>query len=296
MKRLVKAYAKHFAAWLMATATFIRTLDVELKPQHLFADALLEVMVAGMRALLHIEFQTDSDPGIGVRLMEYNMLASRQYGYCPVTSYVIYLRKMSEVVESPFTRLGADGEEVHRFSFRVIKLWEIPAEVILQMGWVGLLPLLTLTDGGKRPEVVKVMIDTLVSAEEIDLLALAQLVGGLAFKAGPEREWFKRRFNMFQDILRESWVYQEIGQEFLEEGLEKGREEERQRRIQGQHEMLASFIQAHFPEILALAKQQTDDIKDPDVLQNVILKLLTVGTVEEAKSILYSIDKSGQKH
>ncbi len=105
---------------------------------------------------------------------------------------------------------------------------------------------------------------------------------------------------MFQDILRESWVYQEIGQEFLEEGLEKGlekgREEERQRRIQGQHEMLASFIQAHFPEIIALAKQQTDDIKDPDVLQNVILKLLTVGTVEEAKSILYSIDKSGQKH
>jgi hypothetical protein len=194
---------------------------------------------------------------------------------------------MSEVAESPFTRLGADGEEVHRFSFRVLKLWEIPAEVILQMGWVGLLPLLTLTDGGKRPEVVKVMIDTLVSAEEIDLLALAQLVGGLAFKAGPEQEWFKRRFNMFQDILRESWVYQEIGQEFLEE--------ERQRRIQGQHEMLASFIQAHFPEITALAKQQTDDIKDPDVLQNVILKLLTVGTVEEAKSILYSIDKSGQK-
>ncbi|HAE82416.1 MAG TPA: hypothetical protein DCK85_03430, partial [Ktedonobacter sp.] len=41
---------------------------------------------------------------------------------------------------------------------------------------------------------------------------------------GPEREWFRKRFDMFQDILKESWVYQEIGQEFLEQGYEKGLE------------------------------------------------------------------------
>ncbi len=82
----------------------------------------------------------------------------------------------------------------------------------------GLLPLLTLTDGGKRPEVVKEMIETLGSAQEFDLLAISQIVGGLVFKEGSEREWFRRRFHMFQDILRESWVYQEIGQEYLEKG------------------------------------------------------------------------------
>ena len=42
---------------------------------------------------------------------------------------------------------------------------------------------------------------------------------------------------MFQDILRESSVYQEI--------VEKG--------IQGQQEMLLAFVQMRFPELLALA-------------------------------------------
>ena len=105
---------------------------------------------------------------------------------------------------------------------------------------------------------------------------------------------------MFQDILRESWVYQEIGQEFLEkgleQGLEQGREEERQRRLQGQHEMLASFVQAHFPEITVLAKQQTDDIKDPEMLQNAILRLLAARTVEEAQQILVSLNEDKQKY
>ena len=105
---------------------------------------------------------------------------------------------------------------------------------------------------------------------------------------------------MFQDILRESWVYQEIGQEFLEkgfeQGLEQGREEERQRRLQGQHEMLASFVQAHFLEITVLAKQQTDDIKDPELLQNAILRLLAARTVEEAQQILVSLNEDKQKY
>src|SRR6266436_8940431 len=119
MKRLVKAYAQHFATWLMATATFISALDVELQAQHLFADALLEIIGNGVRALLHIEFQTGSDPDMEIRLMEYNMLASRQYGHCPVTSYVIYLRKDGEVAQSPYIRPGANREEVFRFHYQV---------------------------------------------------------------------------------------------------------------------------------------------------------------------------------
>ena len=35
---------------------------------------------------------------------------------------------------------------------------------------------------------------TWLMAGETDLLALAQLVGGLAFKTKREQEWFKRRF------------------------------------------------------------------------------------------------------
>ena len=168
------------------------------------------------------------------------------------------------------------------------------------MGWAGLLPLVTLTKGGKRPEVVKEMIETLASAGEMDLLALARLIGGLAFKKQEEREWFRRRFSMFQDILRESWVYQEIGQEFLAEGLEKGLERGLERglkkgreegKLEGQRQVLMSYVQMRFAELSELTKQQLEDIKDPEMLEAVTLKLFAAQTVEEARKILFEVGK-----
>ena len=281
MKRLVRRYARHFVRWLVAEAVFVRALDIELQNQQLFADALLEVRLHGTAALLHIEFQAYDDPEMATRLLEYNVLASRQYGHLPVYSYVIYLRKAGEVAASPLVRGFPTGEDVHHFFFGVIKLWEVPAELFLGAGWTGVLPLVTLTDGGKRPEVVKEMIDQLASVEEYDLLAIAQVLGGLVFKTGPELAWFRKRFSMFQDILRESSVYQEI----VEEG-----------RIQEQREMLLKLIQLRFPELEALAKQQSDGITTPEILPSVNFKLLAAQTVEEARQILLSINKSETKH
>ena len=288
MKRLVRRYAKHFARWLVAEAVFVRALDIELQNQQLFADALLEVRLRGEPALLHIEFQAYDDPDMAMRLLEYNVLASRQYEHLPVYSYVIYLRKAGEVAASPLVRGFPTGEDVHHFFFGVIKLWEVPAELFLGTGWTGVLPLVTLTDGGKRPEVVKEMIDQLASAEEYDVLAIAQVLGGLVFKTGPELAWFRKRFSMFQDILSESWVYQEL----VEQGVEK----ERQQELQRQRQTIVGFVQRRFPEITALAEQQTAKITDPEMLQTVILKLLDAQTIEEARQILLNLDKDETGH
>jgi predicted transposase YdaD len=293
MKRLVKAYAKHFTEWLVAEATFVRPLNVELQSQHLFADALLEIISYGEPALLLIEFQSYRDPEMEVRLLEYSILASREYQHCAVYPYVIYLRKVGEVAGSPYIRMLPDGEEGYRFHYRVIQLWEIPDEVFLRHGWLGLLPLVILTKGGKRPEVVNEMIDRLASAQEYDLLAIARVMGGLVFKEGSdEGDWFKRRFHMFQDILRESWVYKEIGEEFLEQG----REEERQRRIQEQQEMLKRLVETRFPGLRVLAQQQADSIKDPELLVTMNFKLLKAQTEEEARQILLNLDQNLNKH
>src|SRR6266436_8361780 len=98
---------------------------------------------------------------------------------------------------------------------------------------------------------------------------------------------------MFQDILSESWVYQEL----VEQGVEKGREEERQQELQRQRQTIIGFVQRRFPEITALAEQQTAKITDPETLQTVILKLLAAQTIEEARQVLLNIDKSEEtKH
>jgi predicted transposase YdaD len=242
---------------------------------------LLQVHKRKKVGILHLEVQTEKDPDMGVRLLEYNVLASRQYDHLPVSSYVIYLRDVKDVPEPPYIRGFPDeqGEEVHRFYYTSIELADIPAEVILQSGLIGLLPFVTLTKGGKEPAVVSTMIDRLAEAKKFDLLTMAKVLGGLVFEEENEQEAFKRRFKMFQNVLQESWVYQEI--------LEKGREEERQRQLQ----TLMSFLQTRFPEVMTLAEQQTKSIKEPEVLQTVITKMFTAQTVEEAKQILLDINK-----
>ena len=94
---------------------------------------------------------------------------------------------------------------------------------------------------------------------------------------------------MFQDILRESWVYQEI----VEQGVERGREEGR---LQEQREMLMRLIQVRFPELEALAKQQSDGITNPEILPSVNFKILDAQTVEETRQLLLSINKGKTKH
>ena len=294
LKRMVKTYAQHFTDWLMAEATFVRTLNVELQSQPLFVDALIEVAAYGEPGLLLIEFQSYRDPEMGRRLTEYSISASREHDHWEVYPYVIYLRKVGEVIQSPYIHRHPDGREAYRFYFNVIQLWEIPAEFFFRHGWLGLLPLAILSKGGKQPAVVEQTIEQLTGAQEYDLLALTRLLGGLVFKEGTdESAWFKRRFHMFQDILRESWVYKEIGQEYFEEGREEGREEGL---IRGRQDMLLGYVQKKFPEMASSAQQQVEKLMDAQALQLLFFKLVDAQTAEEARQILLNLDQNHNHH
>jgi hypothetical protein len=126
------------------------------------------------------------------------------------------------------------------------------------------------------------MVTTLEEAGEIELLALAYAFGGLVSGNEAYDAWFKRSFAMLEDILEESWTYQEM----IKKGLEKGREEERQQRVQEQRETLLSFVQMRFPELVPEAEQQVSPINDPGALHDLIIKLFAVQTVEEARQAL----------
>ena len=292
MKRLVKRYAQHYVSWLAPDATFVQALDGELQHQSLYADALMEVTRGGRRGLIHLEFQSYEDVDMATRLLYYNVLAERQYGL-PVYSYVIYLRRKGQVAQSPLERRFIDERIVHHFYFRAIKLWEVPAEWLLQTGWLGIFPLVILAHGGKRLDVVQQTIDRLAAEQEYDLLAMTEMLGGLVFKEGSDYEAFKRRFKMFQDLLSESPIYQEI----FGEGEEKGRREGlREGALQAQAEMLLNIVKLRFPELQELAKQQADTIKDVSVLSAINLNLVMAQTTEEARHVLLGANKNGTSH
>jgi predicted transposase YdaD len=92
---------------------------------------------------------------------------------------------------------------------------------------------------------------------------------------------------MFQDVLRESWVYQEIGEEFFEKGVEKGREEERQHALRLQRQVVVKLVQGRFPELTALAEHQVSSINNLDMLQALMLHLLSAESLEEMKQVLF---------
>src|SRR5947208_14609281 len=104
---------------------------------------------------------------------------------------------------------------------------------------------------------------------------------------------------MLQDILQNTWAYKEIMQEGLEKGLQKGREEgreeERQQRLKDQRQTLITIVQAHFPNIKDFAQKQANTVKDPELLQSLVLKLFAAQTEEQATQILLTV-KPGQKN
>ncbi len=195
-----------------------------------------------------------------------------------------------------------DGPEVHRFQFQVIKLADIEAEDLHGLGLKAVLPLMPLARSGKRHEVVEAAIAELAPPGEkpdAELLAFTLEFASLVFKDETGREWLKRSFRMFHDILRETWVSQELIQEGEEKGIKKGIEQgikqATQQELQRQRETIVDIVLERFPKIVHLAQQQVERIDDPSILRHLIIKMSTVQTAEEAKQRLLELGQDSTK-
>jgi predicted transposase YdaD len=253
VKELLRKSPEQFAQWLVAEGSFIAALSVELKrrDRQIYADGLFRIRWYEQDMLLHLEFQKRKDPTMAERLLEYSVQASRGYNNIPVYSCVIYLVKDGEVPQPPLRRVLPNEREIIRFDYESIELWKIPAEVILRTGLIGLLPLITLTEGGKTAEALDAMVEALAASEEKDLLVLAYTLAGLVFTSEADTKMLKRRFAMPGDILRDTWAYQEI----MEEGREEGREEGLQRGLeQGLQKGLKEGLQALHHILLSITQ------------------------------------------
>jgi predicted transposase YdaD len=309
MKILVRANPQSFVSFLLPGAQFLGERDKELQTRTVHADLLYNVIWHGREIILHVEFQRKRDEQMALRVWEYNVL-TRFLTRRPVYSIVIYLVKQKNVVEPPYTEEVA-GEVIHQFSFRNIKLWEITPAMIKQVGLEGLLPLLPLTQGGKRREVVEETIAELRARQRRDLLPLSYAFAALVFTKKADKQWLKERFEKMQEILEESWAYQEMVQKGWlqghEKGLDEGRQEGRQEGLQegrqkglqegrqeGRQEgqlrelflILARLVRKRFPTLAPLVAQQSLVTKDADMLRNTIDAILDAQTVDEASNAL----------
>jgi len=282
MKQLFGIKPQDFVSWLVPEAELIHELPEELHSRDIETDKLCRIHLNGQELLLHIEFQRRSDLKLAWRIWEYNVLATLAYEL-PTLSFVIYLKRDSKIAESPVVWALSIGQEIHRFHFQNIKLWETDPDALRHGGLVGLFPLLPLTQAGLRPEVVEEAIRGVqVGAGEAapDLLSLIYLLAELICENDNDLLWLDRRFAMLYDVLQESRAYQKIKQEGREEG-----------ELQALHRTILTVVQARFPGIIQLVTKRTAEIHDPAVLDTLILNLSLAQTPEEARQYILALDE-----
>ena len=281
-------------SWVVKGGVYKGELNLELqKKAPVAADLLYTIKVGGQKGILHVEFQSTHHKRMDRRVWEYNCLASVHTGL-PVYSVVIYLvEPKKSIVEPPYTMEFPPGVTVHQFTFQNIKMWEIPSEVLKQQSLPGLLPLLPLTEGGGSRDVVEEMIEGLEQVGRTDLLPLGYLFSAYTFTKEDELQWLKERFTKMKDLLEDNWAYREMVQwaeeKALKQGLEQGLEQGMYKELQALRTTLLRFVETHFPDQFAFAKQQVELTTTPLQVQDLLDKLFVARTGDEVRKVLLAI-------
>src|SRR5436305_1856184 len=316
LKRLIMANPQDFVSMIIEEARYEGDLATELKNWTRRADVAMSILLHGEKMVLDLEIQSTQDDTMGQRLLEYNVLATREHN-CRVISCVIYLREDDNIVESPLIWGLPNGAQILVFRYIVIKMWELPVQDILESGLVGLYPLLPLAEGGKQYHVIDTMIEQIVAAKQWHLLSFSHIIAGLVFTQEQDHEYLQRRFAVFEDILEESWVYQEIEKKGLEkglkqglekgvkqglekvvkqglekgvkQGLEKGVKQGLERGLMSYRQTILRIVEARFLTLTDWVQQQLNAVTDLTMLQNMSVSVSLAQSSDEARIALLNI-------
>ena len=212
-KFLAENYSRDFAQWLLGEPiSFTQLSPSELSLEPIRADAL--ILLESDQMILHLEFQTDPDPKMSFRMLDYRTRVYRRFPKKTMRQVVIYLKETS----SPLVRENAFILPNTRHEYEVLRLWEIPAEKML--GLSGLLPLANLGKTPNRPEILRQVaakIDNIEGrTEKSNLAAATAILAGLVLSKEIIGSLLR------EEIMRESVIYQDI----RESGKAQGRREE----------------------------------------------------------------------
>jgi len=286
-KWLLGGAPEEWVRWMLDDPTVEVEEFLSAEFQHVLrhSDALLRVRDARGQFLLLVELQLHYDPNMVWRMQAYAALAEEKYRL-PAYPLVFYLLPPPPDVRLPDRYYREFRGLVARRDFRVVKAWELEAQEIVERGPLALIPLTPLMKGADEQTVrsgARVLRERDAGEEmEVALALFASFV--------MSAEQISQIVRWEMAVLRESPWYQEIIQEGRQEGWREGRQE-------GLIEAALQLVQARFAlsgsDLDGLAAQLRE-VKDPQVLRQLLLSTISVESVDEFRISLEEMKRNGE--
>jgi predicted transposase YdaD len=225
-KELIEKHPKDWLDLLGLPAVSVTIVDADVSTVSTDSDKII-IAEGELRYVVHLELQSTHKPDDAERFLGYNVSVHRRHRL-RVRTIVILLRPEADgpCMRGPYIEQFPEEPEYIHFEFRVLRLWELPVEQILQ-GGVGLLPLAPLCKVSQDalPNVIRQMeqrIDVSAPDEAAALWTSTYILLGLRYP----REFAAQLLKGVR-AMKESSTYQAI----LEEGEAKG---EARGRVEGE--------------------------------------------------------------
>jgi hypothetical protein len=200
-------------------------LQAELVQSRYLPDGVLEVRIAGQDKpdIFILEIASYPDARVPSQVVCNAALSFLARGVVPEI-IVLFLHEKGKVQASDSVELKSRrGLTKLNLSWKAVKLWEVPAEDLLAIDDVGLVPWVPLAKYADDPERIirrcRARIDAAVppSPEHENLLAVTQVLLGLRYNEKPLQDKLRQLLGGHKAMI-ESPIYQEIVEESRREG------------------------------------------------------------------------------
>ena len=225
-KGLIEIRPTDWPAFLGVAARTVEVVDADVSTVTAAADKVLVLRADDGDRIQHLDFQSGPDASLSCRTHGYNALLEGRHEL-PVESVVILLRREANLkaINGLYTRfLPGVPKPYLRFRYRVVRVWKLPVEIILNAG-ISVLPLapISAVRQNELPAVIERMSQRFeVEADRTTMAELwtaTKVLLGLRYEAS-----FVEQLLQGVRGMKESTTYQAIkaeGREGREEGAKK---------------------------------------------------------------------------
>jgi hypothetical protein len=259
------------------------TFFYEQDDLRLYPDAAIEVQRENWKALVNLMFLTHKEEHVGGKVALY--CGSLHYTTeLPVLSHAVYLLKQDEIEEPPFRIPGIPGltpggGDTLWLDYHAMKLFERKPEDLLQIRQVEVLPLLPLTQGGAKREVVEMMFTRLGNKWDYDLAYFGFIFATLICDNLGQQDdlrWLEERFKDMEDALHDSPAYQWVFNKGINEGISQG--------VLAMQQTAISIVAARFADLEELSQSKVPALGDLEDLQELIKNLSALSPDDRGKA------------